>query len=726
MKIKRIRLKNFLCFSGDDNEIILKDGLNLILGGNGYGKTKLFDAFNWVFFDWITNPEGTRSFTKDLKQKIVSKKTIEQTVQGEIECKVEVEIETKRGDYKIVRRYFINKNQSKILVAENSVVKVYEKGISRYILQNITSQAELIDFIDNKVIPSSILDHIWFQGERGISKAINTSNEEAVRSIINKISYVKRWDRYIEVSQLAFKRAHTHREKAITTSSNQKDKKHKIEAELEKIKKEIAGKEKKLEMLKDDLRKIQEGIEEITLSTEARENFQQVELKDSDLKYQHEKVSEELNLVIDRSDRSLFASCLIAYGTRDVANRFEELYQQYIYNKQEEIRAKSKNIPIIPRGVPQETHLRKMIKDERCHVCNQSATKGTPAYEHLNSLLPENYPTTIILDDNDHQKVFKSVYSSQAIVSLEYDSFKKRHESDKAKFTDIKKRQIKVKREIEKCEEEKIHLITNFGVSSIGHGVGIANKYRRLNEKTLSISTDIATIQSSLRVKLAKQEKLDLELMELLKDKMDPSINKKYQFFKSLKYAMKEARKSQFAKMIQLLEDQTNFHYDNINLTSGAFLGKIKFKRIDATEGYSIQIVDYRGEDVTSNMNTSQILTMQLSILLGILSTNKQKGLNKRYPLIADAPNASFDIKKRKFLFKEIANTFDQAVIMMFEYLINDSNRKNRYALDQVAIEDLRDEVQKSGKDLNIIMLDIPDEIDPKKLSELSIEIKQL
>ena len=49
MIIKEIRIKNFRSYYGDNNRFeFSKDGLTLILGDNGDGKTTLFEAIQWL------------------------------------------------------------------------------------------------------------------------------------------------------------------------------------------------------------------------------------------------------------------------------------------------------------------------------------------------------------------------------------------------------------------------------------------------------------------------------------------------------------------------------------------------------------------------------------------------------------------------------------------------------------------------------------------------------
>ena len=48
MIIKNISLENFLCYYGL-KEFELSKGLNIILGNNGEGKTKFYEAIDWLF-----------------------------------------------------------------------------------------------------------------------------------------------------------------------------------------------------------------------------------------------------------------------------------------------------------------------------------------------------------------------------------------------------------------------------------------------------------------------------------------------------------------------------------------------------------------------------------------------------------------------------------------------------------------------------------------------------
>ncbi|MFN2458806.1 MAG: hypothetical protein ABR502_11450, partial [Chitinophagaceae bacterium] len=170
------------------------------------------------------------------------------------------------------------------------------------------------------------------------------------------------------------------------------------------------------------------------------------------------------------------------------------------------------------------------------------------------------------------------------------------------------------------------------------------------------------------------------------------------------------------------LETAANFHYENINKPTGAFYGRIKF--VETTGGgYLPENFDDNGQRV-SNPNTSQTSSLKLSIILAIMSANHDRGYNNRYPLIADAPISDFDPLKKKSFLIETAKTFNQSIVIVYDFLESDSERTNRFKPEIEKIKELQKEIEKSGKKFTVHHLDIPDGISTTNRNELSVKIK--
>ena len=49
MIIKEFRIKNFRSYYGDNNQFDFSEGLTVVIGDNGDGKTTFFEALQWLF-----------------------------------------------------------------------------------------------------------------------------------------------------------------------------------------------------------------------------------------------------------------------------------------------------------------------------------------------------------------------------------------------------------------------------------------------------------------------------------------------------------------------------------------------------------------------------------------------------------------------------------------------------------------------------------------------------
>ena len=98
MIIKEITIENFLCYC-DIKKFELSDKLNIILGENGEGKTKFFEAIEWLFNGENRNLDA-----------LVSKKKLSET---EVDNSFKVE----------VRIHFVQYNQNKYISRSFDVTK---------------------------------------------------------------------------------------------------------------------------------------------------------------------------------------------------------------------------------------------------------------------------------------------------------------------------------------------------------------------------------------------------------------------------------------------------------------------------------------------------------------------------------------------------------------------------------------------------------------------------
>ena len=66
MIIKEITIKNFRSYYGE-NKFEFTDGLTLVIGDNGDGKTTFFDALQWLFNTAVENNSIDNTSVRDKK-----------------------------------------------------------------------------------------------------------------------------------------------------------------------------------------------------------------------------------------------------------------------------------------------------------------------------------------------------------------------------------------------------------------------------------------------------------------------------------------------------------------------------------------------------------------------------------------------------------------------------------------------------------------------------------
>src|SRR5690606_15768003 len=99
MIIRKIQIENYLCYYGC-NTFELSEGLNIILGENGEGKTKFFEAVDWLF----------NGDNRELDMLVSAKKLSETEISDSFRVRVSMTVE-QYGEISIITKSFIAKKE---------------------------------------------------------------------------------------------------------------------------------------------------------------------------------------------------------------------------------------------------------------------------------------------------------------------------------------------------------------------------------------------------------------------------------------------------------------------------------------------------------------------------------------------------------------------------------------------------------------------------------------
>ena len=176
MIIKEIIIENYLCYYGI-KEFNLSEGLNIILGENGEGKTKFYEAVEWL----------CSSDNNDLEM-LVSKKALnERDKDDSFRVRVELIVEQYNETKTLTRQFTVKKiNDDKCSVSNSTLTGVKESN---------NGERTPIDgnaLLEN-IFPSEIRRYSMFKGEEELNIF---ENSDALINLINLFSEAKYYEKY--------------------------------------------------------------------------------------------------------------------------------------------------------------------------------------------------------------------------------------------------------------------------------------------------------------------------------------------------------------------------------------------------------------------------------------------------------------------------------------------------------------------------------------------------
>jgi len=675
MIVKKISIENYLCYCGI-KDFELSDGLNIILGENGEGKTKFFEALDWLFNG---NDDGL--------ELLVSAKALEETEVGK-SLRVQVSIVVEQyEEKKIITKSFLVKK-----------LKANECSISNYMLEgteeNKSGERVQIDGKNllDRIFPFQIRKYSMFKGEAELDIF---KSDGALTNLINLFSDAKHYDKYSEKGIFLREKA----ERAVEDSTKN-DKKN--ESLYKKLESDIKIAENDKYKLTVHLDSTDEEIRKLEGKLQAAEshvkNADALETINKRIKNIEDRIS-DLNGKIDENyTTSLFDENWIAVNFETIHHEFaekislfsiEKRKQQSEFDKQKGIKegerkAKAEllnnSIPL-PIGVPSKAHMEEMIKDQLCKVCNRPAKKDSEPYNFMMERLKE-YLTSQTHDEEEtnDNPLYKNDYTNRLVnlsVSQE-DNLKnlrgvRTRIKDLFKFNDARKKdieQLNTELDGEKAERDKI-----LGNSSIVEEklVDVLKNYnawqrdlKQRNHEQLDYNSKMKIVLAELKAKKEEKDTIDLK-------SANKFLIKTRAILRDIETIFKDTKEMKFDEFIEKLQGKSNSFFGKINIES--FRGTIVFtKRIKGDK--SIVDIELQEDGRTFyKPNQSLLTSMHISILFAI-SELASETKEENFPMIFDAPTSSFGENKTAEFLNLIYETENQKILLIKDFLSTEKKTK--------------------------------------------------
>jgi len=641
MIFKSITLENFLSYYGTQNNIDFADGSTIIIGQNKSGKSKLFDAFNWVLYNKAYNTdkeiwEYTPNWKENIVNNLAKKECIkENSVNTSVSLKFMAE---NNEEYFLTREYIITKVGSNKwdcpTNSELSLTRTDKRSNDHY-----SSGKEAEDLIKG-FFPENLSKYFFFQGEN-ISQIMKLNSRSDFTKALKELSRIEIFDNAKHYASKLYK--------TISNEFQSKDDKDKViqrrktelSEEIDNISKTIIKLEedKENDVKERDLAKdiSDKKNNELKKYEECEKLIQEIELLKKDLEISQDKLFNAYE--IQRKD--IFTTWMYI-GTE---NLFKNFIIYYLKNKKEKK---------IPEPISQELII-EMINQQKCFICNRKALKGTTEHTHILSFKNEKALDKQIEYIMSLYTIAENSNNRIKNIPNEIRNFYEKINSLNNKISEIIKR-IKVK-------DKELDDVLPKGIKK---NELETRKFKDLKEAKNNANNDYINYDGKVRHLVGKIEakreefkRREKEYNTIIENSSNELEKEKMKVVEKLRNLTVKMHDQFLQKLYKNIEDEANKHYQDMTRRNPALSGKVKIDYEDE-EIYTVDENEVR----LLNINQANKVSLQISFVAAILSVSN-KFWETYYPFIADAPISALGGNNKLNAIETMIDTFSQSIIIL-------------------------------------------------------------
>ncbi len=717
MIIKNISIENFQSYY-EPQTIEFFEGLNLIIGKGGKGKSKLFNAFYWVLFGniYITDIgwHSTNGMPYNVKfamkrHDFINRRALSKaSVDDDVRTTVHVEIEDDKGIlYEIERSVTAKRLQhddwlsDDAWIVSNNTLKVsYDSDMGTKL--RVDAMAE--DLINENLFQEGIRNYIWFQGE-SLDNLINFRDKNTLKEAVKHISYFPRYEKANDIITIA----KTKIEKLETARLNEKNKSNSIIKELlsrqELLRNTIFSEEKNKSTIETRILMIEMALVEDEGKVTGLANFTKLVSEYEKCEAERKVIMEKLTNLDDYQRRQVPELWIL----RGVSTMVEECNK--IIKEHTEVQDSAPERKYLDN--PGRNKLEEILKDEQCFVCGSQVTKDSAPYLWIKNRLMEQDLYLQEMDDytanlefsKQFERFIGSIQDYPNVLNISLKAIDKQYSDSEDEIEKLQAQRRTITDKRKRLEEEIEEVKKKHGVDpvkQVNEGEKFSNSIRASRSNLEREKRKLA-----VAIELIKEKKQELKSVDKELEKtgsktgstiVDETEWKNISIF--LEDICKRVKENARKDLLRKIEERANLFYQKFTEHDNGYKGEVIINN-----DYSI--------DFDPNLNTSHDDRKKMSIINAMLSLN-QEALNTYYPFITDAPTSSFDFVTTHNYLLGLKDIFGQSIIMTKDVDIE---------------SDIFDDLIKQPKVSRIYVLESKLHCDEKKdpeLHEVSTQIKQL
>lgn len=679
MIIKDIVIKNFRSYYGE-NKFTFSDGLTLVIGDNGDGKTTFFEALQWLFETMVE-----RNTIDNASEMRKSKLEIGESDEVYVAMTFDHD-----GEKRIEKSYTFTRTSD----SSFSTSKIDFRGY-----QTSMSGRELVDgkLLMNRCFDSFIQRFSMFKGESTLNVF---QDRTALKELVDKFSDVRKFDDLVSLSAEFEEKSNAAFLKECRSDKKISNEAKSLELQLQRLSADIFNKKNDIKDKRTSVSVFSTKLDELAQNKEITEKYNDVNERIKNLNERILKLKANISNV--DKNTALLDKQWILCAFPSILSEFKKKSQEFSRLKRkldkefleeqakkagklealEEVRGMlNSGIPELPWYLPDQETMEEMIHDHVCKVCGSPAPEGSSAYEFMVNKL-NIYKKHL----EDKLKLETAKAEIEEKVLFKYNYVDEIHnlgirlggstEADVVKIaTDIEDRLLleeKLRADLQKIEEKKQDTEDDKARLLIQAG----NVSEELLQKDFS---DIKSMfeqkgRAEQRLAVLEKELEDLTEQETEMRKRFNELNPQnglvkvyrdvHRVFEEIAKAFKNAKKENLRRFLSALEECANDYL--AKLSAKDFHGEIHLCQT-VEESTEIKLFSSNGSEI-KNPSGSQETVMYMSVLFAISDFTVLKR-DENYPLIFDAATSSFGDSKEEGFYNVIDKLNKQCIIVTKDFI---------------------------------------------------------
>lgn len=678
MIIKEIRIRNFRSYYGDNNRFEFSDGLSIIVGDNGDGKTTFFEAIQWLL-----NTTADKASIESISEMRKSQMEV-----GDEDVVFVSMVFDHFGEKSVEKTFTFTKTENGFSLSKVQYIGYESDGVQRINVNGKTLIERCYD--------TFIQRYSMFKGESELNVF---DNKTSLKELVDKFSDIRKFDDLVDLTAAFESKSNAAYNKELTSdrkvAKQAKELGFRITTllnEISQIKSEIRDKVKALEIFSKKL-------EDLEQNQEASERYQDIKKRLRSLEEKRNRLTATIQSV--DYNHSLLDRMWILCAFMPILQEFKKKSSAFSKEKRklekefdrERAKALGKLEAIkeiqgalvngateLPWYLPNQETMEEMIHDHICKVCGRVAEEGSEAYKFMVNKLEEYKRHAEAKAHAESQKKEledQSPFSSSYIEALHNlsISLSGSREAEIGEIpTSIRDRQelvarlqsevTELERKIQDLADDKARLLISQNASEQELDADFGNIKGLFEQKERAI-TRKADLEHSLNLKEEEYEELKKEQDALNPENSQAVILKDvHRTFEAIAAAFLSAKKENLSRFLSELEEKANQYL--VKLSAEDFHGEIHLVQT-AEDSTEIKLFSSNGTQIT-RPSGSQKTVMYISVLFAISDFTSEKR-DEDYPLIFDAATSSFGDSKEKDFYNIINQLHKQCIIVTKDFL---------------------------------------------------------